>query len=199
MIRPMHSADVPAVASLHSAQIPSLLSRLGRPAVRAWYRAALGTGEAIGLVSMDGGELAGFVLGAVHPVGLRSSVVRLRPATILGCTLLGVLRRPSNLSAVLRSRRGPPPGAYDTEVPELIYLATAPGRQGSGVGKALVAAFSNVMRGCGVTRYELSVDDDNARAIKFYERAGLRQVGAYEEFGTAHRRFRHDLNGRKTK
>lgn len=195
MIRAMHSADVPAVASLHYARIPGLLTRLGRPAAQAWYSAALATGDAIGLVAMDGAELGGFVLGAVHPAGLRASVLRIRPATILGATLLGVLRRPANLPAVLRGRRGPPAGAFDPEMPELIYLATATGRQGLGIGQTLVAAFGNVMRGCGVAAYELSVDDDNTRAIDFYERAGLQQVGSYQEFGTAHRRYRRNLNG----
>lgn len=197
MIRPMHAADVPAVAALHCARLTGLLARLGKPAVTAWYRTALDTGEAVGLVSVNGGELEGFVLGAVHPAGLRASVVRLRPVAVLGSTLLGILRRPTTLPVVLRSRRGPPPGAYNPEVPELIYLATTQGQQGSGVGKALMAAFSNVMRGCGVAGYELSVDEGNTRAITFYERAGLRQVGAYDEFGVAHRRYRCCLNGHR--
>jgi len=193
MIRPMQPADVPAVSRLHAERIPGLLARLGRPAAGAWYRAALATGEGIGLVAVEGSELAGFVFGAVHPAGLRASIVRRHPGPVLATTLAGVLRRPASLPGVLRGLRGPPPGAYDADVPELIYLATAAGRQGGGVGQALVARFTDVIRGCGVAGYELSVDEDNARAIGFYERAGFRPVGSYREFGSAHRRYRFDL------
>lgn len=196
MIRPMHAADVPAVARLHCSRVPGLLTRLGLPATRVWYGAALQTGEAIGLVAVDGTTVAGFVVGAVHPARLRASVLRARPAAILGSTVLGLLRRPSNLPDLLRGWQGPPPGAFDPGVPELIYLAVASGQQGMGIGTALMAAFSNVLRGCGVAGYELSVDDDNPRAIGFYERAGLRQVGTYAEFGTTHRRYRCDLSAR---
>jgi ribosomal protein S18 acetylase RimI-like enzyme len=40
----------------------------------------------------------------------------------------------------------------------------------------MTAAFCDASREKGATRAELSVNDDNGRAIAFYERAGWRQV-----------------------
>jgi ribosomal protein S18 acetylase RimI-like enzyme len=94
----------------------------------------------------------------------------------------------------VKSFRGPDDGAYDPQVPELTYLATAEHHRGSGIGRQLVDAFDTAMRERGAPAFELSVDEDNQAAIAFYERLGFRLSGKYREFGIVHRRYRRELN-----
>jgi len=113
--------------------------------------------------------------------------------SVLGGIAAGILRSPSSLVWLLKSLGGPPRGAYDPRIPELTYLATDAAHRGKSIGARLVEAFNASLRGQGVGAYELSVDDDNAAGIAFYEKLGFRPIGRYREFGTEHRRYRIEL------
>ena len=56
-----------------------------------------------------------------------------------------------------------------------------------------VRRFRDALRERGVSRFELSVDADNAHAVRFYERLGAARLGPYREFGESHVRFAFDL------
>ncbi|MSO80840.1 MAG: GNAT family N-acetyltransferase [Alphaproteobacteria bacterium] len=60
---------------------------------------------------------------------------------------------------------------------EIVTLAVAPGRQGGGIGGALVGAFLEAARAAGATRAVLEVAEDNAPARAVYARHGFRQAG----------------------
>ena len=90
----------------------------------------------------------------------------------------------------MRSFKGPDEGSFDPRQPELTYLAVSPEQRKSGIGGSLVDAFTQAMRDISVPAYELSVDDDNERAVAFYEGRGFKLLGRYREFGTLHRRYR---------
>ncbi len=72
----------------------------------------------------------------------------------------------------------------------MTYLAVSPERQGGGIGERLVGSFTQAMRGSGVSAYALSVDENNERAIAFYEKIGFKLIGRYREFGALHCRYR---------
>jgi len=69
-----------------------------------------------------------------------------------------------------------------SRVARLYSLATRPESRGLGVGAALLqAAMATARRrGCRVLRLE--VRTDNAAAIRLYERAGFRRIGAYRRY-----------------
>jgi len=196
MIVSLSREHVPAVARLHCAGLRGLLRELGEPAARAYYGGALELEHAVAFVCLEGGAVAGFVAGSIHPDRLKRDVLRANPARVLAGVFTGSLRRPSSLWWLVRSLRGPKAGSYDSRVPELTYLATDEGRRRHGIGRQLVEAFSAAMRARAVAAYELSVDEDNRSACAFYEHLGFRQVGRYQEFGTRHARYRIDLASR---
>ena len=190
MIVPLGPEHVDQVARLHCAALTGLLTELGESAARAFYDGCVRAGSAIGFVYVNEGKVQGFVLGSIRPDTLKRAVVRANPAGTLAGMFLGILRRPAALAWLLKSFKGPDEGSYDPRTPELTYLAVASEGRGSGIGGRLVDAFTRVMRDAGVPAYELSVDDDNERAIAFYEARGFKLIGRYREFGTRHRRYK---------
>jgi ribosomal protein S18 acetylase RimI-like enzyme len=188
-IEQLSSRDVADVAALHGESLTGLLARLGPRARRAYYAACATSPFATGFVARSSEGLEGFVLGSANPAELRREVIGRDPLRFLAGIAAGVLRRPSNLRWLMKISRGPDSGHYDAKVPELIYLAVSPLRRGSGIGRQLVAAFTDAMRTQGHSRFELSVDADNREATRFYKRLGFERVGEYDEFGTRHVRY----------
>jgi ribosomal-protein-alanine N-acetyltransferase len=65
---------------------------------------------------------------------------------------------------------------------EILTFAVDPKRRGGGVGRALLARhLENLERG-GARLVFLEVGDDNAAAIKLYERAGFKVIGKRENY-----------------
>jgi len=60
---------------------------------------------------------------------------------------------------------------------EIVTLAVAPGRQGRGIGGALVGAFLDAARAAAATRVVLEVAEDNAPARAVYARHGFLPAG----------------------
>jgi ribosomal protein S18 acetylase RimI-like enzyme len=145
---------------------------------------------AVGFVSVEEGAVRGFVLGSVHPKSLKREVLRRNAVATVAALALGIIKRPSSMVWLLRSLRGPDEGTYDGQAAELIYLAVDAERRTSGVGKSLVQAFTRAMRESGVSSFELSVDEDNQAAIRFYEAQRFQMIGRYREFGALHRRYK---------
>ena len=190
MITPFREEHVNAVAALHSATLPGLLTRLGPAAVEAYYEGCARTDLAIGMVYLETSVVQGFVLGSLHPDRLQGEVLRRNLITTLASLAQGVLAHPSSLSWLLKSFAGPDDGSYDARAPSLIYVCVAADHRRGGVGRQLVDAFSARARAGGAESYDLSVDEGNAPAIAFYEGLGFHRIGDYREFGTLHRRYR---------
>jgi len=84
-------------------------------------------------------------------------------------------------------------GAIGSSIPRIrhaaqLYIGVLKGFWGRGVGRALLAEVIAWAPSAGLTRLELFVMKDNARAITFYERFGFRVEGA--------RRRAYIINGR---
>ncbi|WP_414507848.1 GNAT family N-acetyltransferase [Streptomyces sp. NEAU-L66] len=63
----------------------------------------------------------------------------------------------------------------------LWQLAVLPALQSCGIGSVLIAAAEERIRGRGVHRAELAVEEDNPRARALYERLGYRTYGRQPE------------------
>nr|WP_254777327.1 GNAT family N-acetyltransferase [Paenibacillus sp. cl6col] len=72
-------------------------------------------------------------------------------------------------------------GFVSSEVPEL-GMAILPAYRGQGLGSALMKKLFAGLSEQGVERVSLSVDPDNAAAVKLYQRFGFKAVG---EVGTS--------------
>ena len=64
----------------------------------------------------------------------------------------------------------------------LYSLATRPESRGLGVGAELLQAAAAIARRRGCRRLRLEVRCDNGAAIRLYERAGFRRIGAYPAY-----------------
>jgi len=193
MITPLGAEHVGQVARLHDTALTGLLARLGAPAAVAFYSGCTKSRLAIGFVDVVDGNVRGFVVGSMHPDRLNADVLRRNPFGVVLSLASGVVKRPANLSLLFNSVSGGGGAGYDRRAPSLVYLAVAPDGRRAGVGRSLVEAFSARMRAAGAAYYDLSVDDDNASAIAFYEQLGFRVTGSYREFGKLHRRYRLTL------
>lgn len=70
----------------------------------------------------------------------------------------------------------------NTDIARLYSIAVADVARGRGVGEALVRAIEHAAWGRGCMRLRLEVRQDNAGAIRLYERLGYRRFGAYPGF-----------------
>ncbi|MFC1694918.1 GNAT family N-acetyltransferase [Pseudomonadota bacterium] len=192
MISAFDSSHVRAVAELHLENLTGLLRELGPGATYAFYHGAARSNSAVGFVYIAENQVLGFIFGSTNPALLRREVLGHSFFRTLIGIASGILRKPGNLRFLLSSLL-PKEKQYDTEIPELTYLAVGGRQRTSGIGRQLVEHFGQELKASGLTAYELSVDHDNRAAIGFYERLGFQDIGGYSEFGIEHRRYRLEL------
>jgi ribosomal protein S18 acetylase RimI-like enzyme len=194
MVEPLTNLHVDAVAKLHSNSLTGLLRDLGPGAIRAFYIGAIKSDCAIAFVVFEQEILRGFVFGSTRPQLLKQDILKNNfVGTIVG-TGLGVLRRPSTLISLWRSTRDTGERGYNDQVAELTYLAVNTKHRTAGLGQQLVNRFGQALVAQGIYAYELSVDANNASAIRFYRQMGFFQVGEYQEFGINHLRYRMEMS-----
>jgi ribosomal protein S18 acetylase RimI-like enzyme len=193
MITRLGAEYVSQVAALHQKTLTGLLARLGTHAIAAYYTGCVKSDLAIGLVDVEDGIVRGFVLGSMHPERLNGEAARKNPFGVALSVAAGVAAHPSSMPLLLQSIRGTGGDDFDRHAPSLVYLAVDPRARRAAVGRSVVNAFGERLRMVGAKFYDVSVDDDNAPAIAFYERLGFRVTGTYREFGTLHRRYRVTL------
>jgi len=70
----------------------------------------------------------------------------------------------------------------NSRIARLYSIAVADAARGRGLGEVLVRAVERAARARGCARLRLEVRQDNAAAIRLYERLGYRRFGAYARF-----------------
>lgn len=194
MVEPLTKLHVDAIAKLHCNSLTGLLGDLGPGAIKAFYIGAIKSDCSIAFVAIEQETLQGFVLGSTKPQSLKQDILRNNfVGTIVG-TGLGILRKPSTLISLWHSIRDTGEHGYNEQVAELTYLAVDEKSRTAGLGQQLVNRFGQALAAQGIYAYELSVDANNASAIRFYHRLGFFQTGEYQEFGRNHLRFRMELS-----
>jgi ribosomal protein S18 acetylase RimI-like enzyme len=192
-VREMSVSDLRSVALLHQAIFPGqLLTMLGtRLLVRFYYEFATGE-ESLALVAVADGVPVGFVAATRDKAALfrrfyRTSLLSLaltasmRPR-IWSMLWRGSAARRTQLRYVLRSLFGrahtPSPSrlAADdvtVDIPtRLMSIGVASAWRGTGLAEKLVNVLCERLRDNGVDVVGLSVRQENARAIRYYDRTG---------------------------
>lgn len=178
-IRTANSKDLLSIAFIHKAQFSThFLGQYSPSLLVAFYQGFLG--KSVFLVHDTGNGVDGFVMGGdVEQLALvKAAFVRAHLLQCLWETLLrphlwwqGVRR---GLATMVRpSKRGFEPP--DRPTFSLLSIAVARDAVGKGVASSLVSTFEFAIRG-QATRYKLSVNKDNTRAIRFYEKMGFTPV-----------------------
>jgi ribosomal protein S18 acetylase RimI-like enzyme len=125
----------------------------------------------LSLVAVDDGRVVGFVIsGETVSRGVKEFTHKNRLYLIYKLML-----RPDFLAAKVygklksrASQSGPAVTRY-----RLLSIATDASAQSKGVGKQILAALEDELRGRGLANYGLSVRLDNPRAVQFYRRNGF--------------------------
>jgi len=182
LVRSATSSDLLAVARIHKSQFSThFLGQYSKGLLARFYEAFLG--RSVFLVHESNQCVNGFVLGgdkhqlqACKTLFIRSNLIRcvwetvLRPRTWPRCIshLRMVSMMAPDFSGESTSSAGP--GSFS-----LLSIAVSREAVGTGVAKALVAAFERELSS-KTAEYYLSVDKRNSRALAFYFKLGFQQT-----------------------
>src|SRR6185312_12726679 len=87
----------------------------------------------------------------------------------------------------------------NSDIARLYSIAVADAARGRGIGEALIGAVERTARARGSRRLRLEARQDNAAAVRLYERLGYRRFGAYAGFyedGADAWRYEKDLGAK---
>jgi colanic acid biosynthesis glycosyl transferase WcaI len=192
VVRRAEPIDAAALAVLHTAAFPDyFLTQLGPSFLRRYYAAFLSEPHTVVIGSLDG-RLAGFVAGTTDLARFRRGLYRPNllhfPLIVAGRFVTNRVVRHHVFSRLhhvrlaicsLSGRNGPHDQARSANgelVSSLFSICVEPWAQGTGVAEAVMTAYLDLERERGARMVRLSVFDDNARAIRFYERSGWSAV-----------------------
>ncbi|HXH37639.1 MAG TPA: GNAT family N-acetyltransferase [Thermoanaerobaculia bacterium] len=172
-VRPMTVDDVIPVAAIHLNAFPGFfLSFLGRHFLRELYRAIVSDDEGIAFVATSSGQVIGFVAGSASSSGFYRRAAKRRWWRFALASSGAVLRRPLVVRRLLRALYAPPKTSSEGAL--LMSLAVDPRLQGTGAGKALVAAFVDAAARRSSKAIVLTTDRiDNDAVNAFYRGLGF--------------------------
>lgn len=194
MIRPLTPADFAEVAEIHREGLPhDLLARLGPRFLERLYRAMLDSSLAFGFVVEDRDRIGGFVICTVQtsvmfrrmlrsagPALLWRAMPRLMVNPRLGWRLVEAFLYPNRVDAV-------------QEEAEWLVISMREAYRNGVWAVGLVDALDEEFRRRGVAAYKFTVYDDNARAVRFYDRLGFQMRGRFTLFNRLWRTYTRDL------
>ncbi len=184
---------LPALADLHCATMPTLLTDLGKPFVLRYYQLAQTDPSVIALVALSDNCslitdncLLAYCLGSPNPSALNA---RLRSPFLwfAGQMLKLAFTRPGLLVQLAQSILSA--SDANTLQPgqiELTYIGVAPQSRGQGLGKSILTAFVEAARAADYASLALSVETDNPAAIALYTKFGFTISQTFTE-GRYHR------------
>lgn len=187
-VRVAGPADAPELARVHALAFPDyFLTHLGPRFLERYYSAFLGAGHTAVLAETSG-RVLGFVVGTPDLAGFRRALYRPNvvpfAAIVAGKTVTDKVVRSNVLARLVHiplafkalfSRSGAasePAGEPSESLSYLFSICVDPGSAGSGVASDIMNAYVAIERDRGLDGIELSVFDDNPRALRFYEREG---------------------------
>jgi ribosomal protein S18 acetylase RimI-like enzyme len=183
-IQPLVNLDdrlVEQVAMLHQSVMHLLLNDLGFPMILRYYQIAREDPLVIGFCAISSAdEGLGWVIGSPDPYALN---VRMRRPLFrfLAQMFLLAASRPLVFVQVLHSVFNPSDRNLPAQAIELTYMGVAPGVQRSGIGRALLNAFTEASRSSGYSSIELTTETNNLGALALYEKSGFTVKRAFRE------------------
>jgi len=200
-LRQLPSQLLPALARLHAATIPTLLTDLGQPVVLRYYQLAQKDPSVIAFCALTQSAdsaltdhyslitdhcLLAYALGSPDPSALNAQLRQ--PLTwFAGQMLRLAFTHPGVLFQLVQSVFSASnenilaPGQI-----ELTYIGVAPEARGQGLGKTLLAAFVEAARAAGFKSVVLSVETENPAALALYTHFGFTITRTFIE-GRYHR------------
>jgi len=194
-IQPLNQSDLPSVALLHAAAFPdSALTKLGLEAVRRYYEWQLnGPHDVDALGAFHGDRLVGFCFSGIFRGAMSGFLQRnwlfltvcvlIRPWLIINpifreraILAVNILKR--LLRQLIKRRRklthqGSPASSKSYGI---LSIAVDPNYQGLGIGRMLMEYSEAIAREKGFSEMDLTVNPQNEKAIRFYERLGWEKV-----------------------
>ncbi len=169
------------LAALHAEAMPtSLLTRLGPRILERFYARIPDVRHFVAFAATIDGVVQGAVVGTPEPNAAFDAVAN--PLWRFGAHVLR--HRPRMVVQLLYAKLRP---AHDVARPansvELMYIFASREARGRGIGRALVERFVEASRARGAQHVTLSVEVDNAPAIKLYERMGFTISAARQREG----------------
>lgn len=196
---------LPALAALHQATMPTLLSELGDDFVLRYYQLAQTDSSVIALCALETSQPSpqssitnsqslipnfkspiAYALGSPDPAALNAQL-RQPLAWFAGKMLKLAFTRPGILIQLVQSvlTASPANNLRPGQI-ELTYIGVAPEARGQGLGKTILAAFVESARAAGYTSVALSVETDNPAALALYTKFGFTITQTFRE-GRYHR------------
>ncbi|WP_156252043.1 GNAT family N-acetyltransferase [Pseudactinotalea terrae] len=179
--RPLEPRDARAAAAIHADAFPSFfLSDLGARFLAELYTVLADDPGCISVVAQRGRTIIGVASGPAQSRNYLASLAKRHFIRFALAALPRVAAKPSLIPRVARRLRsvGPDPSDY----PALLSSICVSRRtQGRGVGRRLLAEWTERMHDRGATRIHLTTDRDaNERTIGFYEGMGWTVSDAFE-------------------
>ena len=184
LIRPAIKEDMPAVSNVHMICFSDyFLTKLGQSLLVQYYRIFLEDHQLFYVAEADG-KIVGFCMGYYAGSRSRERFIQLCKFPLMGrCIRLMIrfdrdtIKRVSELAKEKllpqkTTRRGETPQTTFCQA-DLLSIGVLPEFRGTSVAEDLVAAFEKCMKKNGVSRYGLSVKEENGRARAFYEKQGF--------------------------
>jgi ribosomal protein S18 acetylase RimI-like enzyme len=177
-VRPAEERDLPFIAALHKSQFSRyFLGQYSHRAIGEYYRSFLG--KSIFLVHETTSKQDGFLLGGYRNDLLNCMTAFLRRNWLL-CLWDTLLRPPLWLDAPKRALNSIVSHYFhrnchvesETPVLRMISYAVIEEVKGKGVAVALLNAFEQEIQDYA-WHYGLTVEKDNSRAIRFYQKVGF--------------------------
>ncbi len=203
---------LPALAALHQATMPTLLSDLGNNFVLRYYQLAQKDPTVIAICALETSQPTpeyrisnieapitnsqslipnskspiAYALGSPDPAALNAQLRQ--PLTWFAVQMLKLaFSHPGALLQLARSvLTASEANSLKPGQIELTYIGVAPAARGQGLGKTILSAFVESARNAGYTSVALSVETDNPAALALYTRFGFTITQTFRE-GRYHR------------
>lgn len=159
------------------------LAFLGRGFIREMYKNSIGHEQTVSYVAVnENNEVVGITLGYVDCSDYFRDTIRRRWWAFAFNAMWGVIRRPSIIFRIIRSRKfqGNVPPCDIKPLGSLPSTAVRPDAQGAGIAIAIIRSACDEFVRRGVHAVFLTTDrDDNDRVRGFYSALGWDLLGYY--------------------
>jgi len=167
--------DVRPLARLHREAFPGFfLSTLGEPFLAQFYKGFLADESAVTVVArVADGAVVGAAVGTTEPAGFFGRLIRNRWPGFVLAGAKAVVANPKAASRLVRAvrYRGDAPG--DGQGALLSSICVDPARQGTGLGRRLVEAWTREVAARGGRAAFLTTDaEENDAVNRFYQTQG---------------------------
>lgn len=170
-IQQLTDGQLAEIAKLHQAVLHSLLAELGLPFVNKYYQIARTDDSVTGFCALsENGTPLGWVVGSSKPEQVNGQIRK--PLTWFVVQMIRVLfTNPKSIRQLLVSLRSES-FELKPDCIELVYLGVSPSARKQGLGMELIRVFAQDLKD-RFRSVSLSVEEENADAIRLYTKAGF--------------------------